>query len=126
MYEERLFELTCAGYNCAQAILQIVGFDVLGIEDDAFLQAMTGMGYGMYCQFTCGALTGGMAALSLHARDKEDAKELCKALGKWFCEAYGSNACADILGRGNAPSDICKTVVAGTIETCFSLLEDRL
>lgn len=126
MFEERLLELTCAGYNCAQIVLQVVGFDVLGIEDGAFMQAMTGMNYGMHCQFTCGALVGGIAALSLHAKDKYDASELCKALGEWFNDKYGGHTCADILGEGMAPNAMCKIVAEETVEKCFELLEGRI
>jgi C_GCAxxG_C_C family probable redox protein len=63
-----------SGYNCAQAILYAFGPD-LGLDGETALKVATGMGAGMARRGEiCGAVTGGILALSLkYGRgDKQD------------------------------------------------------
>jgi C_GCAxxG_C_C family probable redox protein len=58
-------ELFLAGYNCAQSVLYAYAAE-LGLEDEPALKLATGLGAGMArCGQVCGAVSGGIMALSL-------------------------------------------------------------
>ena len=126
MDEERLLELMSAGMNCAQVVLQMVALDVRGEENPELIRAIGAMGYGMGCQFTCGALAGGNAAMAFYAHDSADLMDLCKKLGTWFSERFGGEKCSDIIGEGMGAGPMCRMAVQEVIEKCFELIGDRI
>jgi len=126
MGEERILELMCTGMNCAQAVTQIVGLDPRGAENPELIKAIGSMAYGMYCQFTCGALVGGMAGLALYAMDNSDLASLCKQLGGWFSERFGGDRCSDLLGDRVTPGPMCHMAMQEVVEKCFELIGDRI
>lgn len=125
--KERIQELTQAGLCCSQIVLQIVGLEARGEENDELIRAMGALGYGAYCQLACGALTGGAAALALYAEDGLETKQMVGQLGNWFRETFKGGNCEDILGAGNPPDlPACMDIVARTIQKCFEIVEDKL
>ena len=126
MGEERILELMCMGMNCAQAVTQIVGLDPRGEENPGLIKAIGSMAYGMHCQFTCGALAGGMAALALYATDNADLSNLCRQLGEWFADRFGGDRCSDVLGEGVTPGPMCQMAMQEVVEKCFELIGDRI
>ena len=90
------------------------------------LKAMGALGYGLYSQLTCGALTGAACALALYGDSRDACKEELQELNQWFAERFGSCSCCDILGKGNPPTPHCQEIVLETVEKCFELLEEKL
>lgn len=125
--ESRVLELAQSGLCCSQIVLQIVGLEGRGEQNDELVRAMGGLGYGAYCQLACGALTGGAAALALYAEDERQVRELTGGLGRWFREEFRGGNCEDILGAGAPPNlPVCTDIVIKTIQKCFELVEERL
>ncbi len=125
--KERVQQLAQSGLVCSQIVLQIVGLEGRGEENDELVRAMGGLGYGAYCQLACGALTGGAAALALYAEDAEELKRMTGALGRWFREQFKGGNCEDMLGAGNPPDlPVCVDAVTRTIEKCFEIVEEKL
>ncbi len=120
---DRMLELK-SGKNasCSQILMSIVGLEPQGKDDPDLFRAMGALGYGLYSQHTCGALTGGVCALAMYAKDKEQVKAYSKTLCEWFEDEFGGVQCRDILGEGNPPSPKCNEVVQATIEKCFDML----
>ena len=93
--------------DCAQCVIATI-FEVLGIENDDVFLAATGLagGAGLTGDGHCGALSGGVMAISyLYGRKKEDFHKrlkvlraciLSKKLHDQFVEKYGTCRCADI------------------------------
>ena len=123
--EERILNLSNKGLCCSQILLQIIGLDMRGSEDTELIKAAGALCYGINNQFTCGALSGGACALSLHANDKRQTAEYCGALADWFARTYGSVNCSDILGVGNPPSIKCKEIIEDTIKKCLEIIEEK-
>ncbi len=94
---------------CPQCVLAAIQ-DVLGIVDDATFKASHGLagGGGLSTGGTCGALAGGMLALSAkHGRDRAhfgngrfmQSYKLGKQLHDRFVAEFGSPICADVQTR---------------------------
>jgi len=95
--------------GCPQCVLAAIQ-DVLGIVDDATFKASHGLaaGGGLSTGGTCGALAGGMLALSAkYGRDRAhfgkgrflQSYELSKQLYDRFAAEFGSPICADVQTR---------------------------
>ncbi len=92
--------------SCPQCVLAAVN-DVLGIGNDDIVQAAHALagGGGLQLGGTCGALAGGIVAIStVHGRERKDfGKKRClrsyvlaKKLYDRFVEIYGSPTCEDV------------------------------
>ncbi len=123
---ERVLDLSSQGLCCSQILMQIIGLEVRGKENAELIKAMEGLGYGMYGQFSCGALSGAACALSLHSKSKAETVALCNRLTDWFKETYGGTECSDILGKGCPPTSKCTEIIMQTTEKCFELTEGEL
>ena len=124
--EEEVMRLMREGYSCGQIVVKLVGLDPVEKENDDIIKAMDGMTYGLGCQYTCGSLIGGAAALAMYADTKEAKNNMINKLCSWFEHKYGGDTCADILGRGNPASGACPILVTETVEKCFEILEEML
>ena len=128
------------GGGCPQCTIAGV-FDALEIENDDVFKAGTGLadGVGLTGDGHCGALSGGVMAISyMFGRDKKDfgdmrklvkANLLSKKLHDRFVEKYGSARCADIqtslIGRFYNlydPSELAAAAKAGMMEKCSTLV----
>lgn len=123
---DRIIELAGSGLCCSQILMQMVGLDARGEENPEMVKAMGALGYGLYSQLTCGALTGAACALALYRDSRDECKEELQELNQWFAERFGSCSCCDILGKGNPPTPHCQEIVLETVEKCFELLEEKL
>ena len=91
--------------NCAQCVFSAVS-DVKGNGNDEIVKAIDGLagGVGRSTNGTCGALSGGVVAISLrygrqafsNPGQKEKSMKLAKKLHDRFIEEYGSVLCKDI------------------------------
>ena len=111
------------GLSCSQTVMSIVGLDARDEENEDLVTAMCGLSYGMFCQPTCGALTGAACALALHAPDKETLKGWCQELSAWFEGRYSSVVCRDLLGEGTMNPHFCLEVIRETTEKSMEILE---
>ncbi|NQU13579.1 MAG: C_GCAxxG_C_C family protein [Desulfobacteraceae bacterium] len=105
---ENAVQYLISGYNCAQTTL-LCCQELLEIRNDDVLKSATGFGGGMGNRGEiCGAVSGGVMALSQkfgrvelseeEARRKEYTYELVSAYLNKFKEFEGSLYCRDILG----------------------------
>jgi len=126
--------------GCPQTSLTGI-FEALGIENDDVFRAATGLadGVGLTGDGHCGALSGGVLAISyLFGRKKEDFGDmmaqlkaciLSKKLHDQFVEKYGTCRCADIqtklVGRFfdlYDPDEMEAAREAGMGEKCSTLI----
>jgi len=119
---ERANELTrkymLKNHNCAQCVIAGV-FETMGIEDKDVFRAACGLarGVGGTGEGTCGAITGGVIAMShLFGRKWDDFQDtakirksvfLSRQLMNKFQEKYGTSCCKDLqiksVGRSFDP-----------------------
>lgn len=94
-----------SGYNCAQSILWAFGPE-LGLDGETALKVATGLGAGMARRGeTCGAVTGGILALSLKygrgdQQDRsatEETSRRTEELMSAFEQRHGSCTCRVLL-----------------------------
>jgi len=126
--------------NCAQSVLAGV-CDALGINNDDVFRAATGFadGVGLSGDGHCGALSGGVMAISyIFGRQRPDfsrrgkqlkALMLSRQLQSNFKEKYGTCRCHDLqtkfFGRFFnllEPADMEAASKAGVLETCSNLV----
>ena len=112
------------GHSCSQVLMDVVGLDARGEESEDLVNAMCGLSYGMFCQHTCGALTGAACALALHAPDKETLGVWCRALSEWFEARFSSASCREILGEGQKDPARCLGIIRETAEKSMAILEE--
>lgn len=109
--EKLVMELMEKYHNCAQCTLVAIQ-EVSGLKDDALAKASTGFAGGIGgTQSACGALSGGVLALSLkYGRDVSyltgpaeaglksqfAAIEQAARLAKWFEREFGSTICSEL------------------------------
>lgn len=132
------YEMKSGG--CPQCTLAGI-FDALEIDNDDIFKAATGLadGIGLTGSGHCGALSGGVLAISyLFGRDKKDfgdimklveANLLSKKLLDRFMKNYGTCRCADLqtsfFGRFFNlldPNDLNAAMEAGMLERCSTLV----
>lgn len=131
----RVMQLVAQGFCCSQVIL-ILGLEVQGRENPELVRAVNGLCQGLGCRDeACGALSGGVCLLALHAgkgtpgEERHDRYELLLgSLVDWFRETvrarYGGTRCDDIVGAGNPAPDParCGPLVVQTYERAMALL----
>ena len=119
--EGHINDLRIKGYCCSQLVAIIAGLEPLGGENDGLLRSLRGLCIGMYNKKTCGALTGGACALSLHLQDSSLA-EACRELTEWFETRFESPDCKDLIGDASGPTMLCMDIVKETCEKCLEML----
>ncbi len=120
------------GFYCSQ-ILVLFGLENLGRENPDLVRTMHGLARGLGSGEVCGALTGGVALLSLYAGCGESGAQEDPRLGvmlqdfvAWFKETYGvpfgGIRCAEILGDDPRNQNRCGQMVLGVYEKVTALL----
>jgi hypothetical protein len=122
--EGHINDLKIKGYCCSQLVAIIAGLEPLDEENDLLLRSLRGLCIGMYNKKTCGALTGGACALSLHLQGSS-LEESCRELTGWFEERFGSTDCKDFIGAASGPAMICMDIVQETCEKCLEMLMEK-
>ncbi|RPJ05080.1 MAG: C_GCAxxG_C_C family protein [Spirochaetaceae bacterium] len=94
-----------SGYNCAQSVLFAFA-DKTGVDENTLLKIATGLGAGMgRKQEVCGAVTGGILALSmLYGRGESEGSNATEStyiktreFMEKFSEKHGSVLCSKLL-----------------------------
>ena len=141
---ETASEKFLSGYNCAQSVLWTFA-PRLNVDGDAALKIACGFGAGMGCrQEVCGAVTGGIMALSLkygrgEAQDRAATEETyakTHELMRRFEAAHGSCNCRQLLGGCELTTaagrtefktrDLLRQKCEPCVRTVCDILEDLL
>jgi C_GCAxxG_C_C family probable redox protein len=109
-------------YNCSQSVAMAFS-DVIGMNEEEILRAMSGFGYGMGGERTvCGAITGGAFVISSLTKDPEyrdDTYASVKKLLDIFKEQNGGTInCLDLIGPDPGPRefhDTCPSIIERVI-----------
>lgn len=128
---EQAVALFRQGYNCSQAIF--TAFRQAGkLDEETSLRLATVFGAGVACTGgTCGAVSGGLMAISMKYGRGDlasvDAKTKTYELGRQFMEEFarrnGSCVCAELLGMNiGVPQNLAKAREQKLCETkCLAL-----
>ena len=118
-------------YNCAETLLNASN-DYYGLEvDTKFLKAIVPFGGGFYSEKTCGALTGGIAALGLlFAEEKptnnEKLKEITKKWVEVFEKEFSSLDCKEIKPLHRDEIRGCAPVMTRSAELLEGVIKEYL
>ena len=134
MYEEvrrRAENYFKQDYNCAQAVA-LSNLEVLGGQTSGIMQLAAGFGHGMSAGCTCGALTGGVMAISMMLAGPETKgfdREITAAaadLHREFVKEFGT-ACCRGLRKKLSPykNKKCREITAKTAVMTLELLQGR-
>jgi len=134
MYEEvrkRAENYFKQDYNCAQAVA-LSNLELLGGQTSGVLQLVAGFGHGMSAGCTCGALVGGVMAISLMLAGPEtkgfDSKimEAAAQLHREFVNEFGT-ACCRGLRKKLSPykNKKCREITAKTAAITMELILNR-
>lgn len=105
LLSDSAIELFYQGFNCSQAVLGSF-CEKYGMKQEDAFAISTGLGGGIRCGETCGAVTGGVLVVGLkygnRNQDEDNSKSLCyqkttEFINK-FRERNGSIVCRDLLG----------------------------
>ena len=132
------YEAECG--DCAQGVVAGV-FEALGISNDDVFRAATGFadGIGLTGDGHCGALSGGVMAISyLFGRKRDEFHRrgkmmkgllLSRELQRQFKEKFGTCRCFDLQTKFYGrffnlldPAEMEAAVKAGVVETCSTLV----
>lgn len=102
----RLFQLSSAGYCCAQMMYKLALEDE-GTQNDDLVKAAQGLCRGVAdTQHTCGVVSGGIGVLGLYSAKgsdqesaKEDFKQMVDEYYTWFETEFNSTQCLDLIGK---------------------------
>lgn len=134
MYEEvrkRAENYFRQDYNCAQAVA-LSNLELLGGQTSGVLQLAAGFGHGMSAGCTCGAIVGGVMAISLMFAGSEtkgfdrEITEAAAQLHREFVNEFGT-ACCRGLRKKLSPykNKKCREITAKTAAITMELLLSR-
>jgi len=134
------------GYSCSQAVLSS-RCEKYGLNQKTALSLATGFGGGMArTGNTCGAVTGAIAIIGLHAGsdkagDKEAKENTYRIVQKFVAEfeqEFGSTNCTELTGchigtasgydkaqKSGIFEDVCPRFVDGAVEILDAVLTDE-
>ena len=118
-----VLELGSQGYSCAQIVLA-GGLRLMGRDNPDLIRAAGGLAQGVGCSGEiCGALSGGVCLIALHAAKGLDTEEalpegqvLMNALVEWFREELcggGGITCDAIMGSNDVSNRSMDAVRCG-------------
>ena len=84
------------GYNCAEAVMEVVRKHFAPDTPESMINAVSGFGGGSGSGCICGAVAAGTAALGMVLKDRKVATHLTRELHSWFREKYGVTCCKTI------------------------------
>ena len=131
-FELRIEELFLDGYHCSQIMLML-SLEMRGEENPELIRALGGLGVGMFCERTCGTLTGACCLIgSFGAKGAAGDvpalpyRQMCRSLVEWFEREFGSIECREIVGSDRASiMQKCPALLAATFSRCLEMLEDQ-
>lgn len=114
--------------NCAEAVIRAANDEYdLGINEQG-LKAFGGFGGGMQCGNVCGALSGGLGAISAKeiktcAHQTESLAPKCRAMMDGFKEKFGSAFCTKVKADHSSKTQRCWKVVEGAAEVLEEIMK---
>lgn len=84
------------GFNCAETMLLAANDEFNLNLDESHIRIMSGFGGGVCKEILCGAVTGGVAVLSIIFKDKDLLKKLVIEFQEQTENVFSSNDCSDI------------------------------
>jgi C_GCAxxG_C_C family probable redox protein len=129
--------------NCSQAIA-VAFADSVNFDEDAAMNAARGFGGGIGSHGkTCGAVTGAVMVLGIHAArlapDEKQAKakayELAQAFTKRFAELHGTIECRDLIGldlsteegqKLNSEKKVTRGLCPNFVQTAAEIVDEML
>lgn len=131
MYEEarkRAENYFSQDYNCAQAVA-LSNVELLGGQTNGIIQLAAGFGHGMSAGCTCGALAGGVMAISLLLAGSETRgfdKEIAEAaaqLHREFVNEFGQTCCRGLRKKLSLyKNSRCREITSKTAALTMELL----
>ena len=127
MLKERATEYYKKGYNCAETIIRAANAEYqLGLTEDA-MKLCGGFGGGMGCCKACGALCGGISAISAKlidtkAHETPELRADCTRLVAAFNRILGDTECKNLKAKYYSGSGCLETVLLGC-EALESVME---
>lgn len=140
---EKAVEHFREGYNCAQSVL-LTMFEHWGCKNDLVPKVATGFGGGIgRCGSVCGALTGGVLALSIRygtngasVEERIRAYEVVQEFYRRFEKQNGSVLCRELIGydlsdpkqldeahKANVSEEKCDAFVRKAVETLVEITQ---
>lgn len=89
-------DLMLSGLCCTQAIVELA-LDETDRADPPMVAAAASLCAGMGVGGACGALTGGLLALSILRGDEPVREATVRRYVEWFKEEFGSTECRDLV-----------------------------
>ena len=120
------------GFNCAQSVLSCVK-EYTGLDEKTSLAVAGGFGGGCRCGEICGAVTGGIMALSLHCpyvdghdlERKEEVAALSRYLTGAFRDELGAMRCDEIKGDKSRCPDYIRFMAELTEKTLIERINQK-
>lgn len=129
--DDRIMEHLLNGLHCSQVMMQL-SLELRQREEEFTIRALGALGGGMFCQRTCGTLTGAVAMLSsYYSREAGQPepigyKEPSKQLVQWFEQEYGSLECRElVVFEKEQIMQKCPGMMACTFAKCMEILEEN-
>lgn len=127
---EQVAALKRQGYNCAQVVAACL-LQNRGLETDALMPALKGLGGGLGCGEACGCVLGGAIGMGSLVPEGDGAnpkaKALSAALVARFENTFGCLNCRDLKSgkaAGGKPVP-CPALMEATVEMCEDILAAR-
>ena len=127
--EETSAAFHAKGCNCCQSVLCTLG-EYTGLDECTAIRIGYGFGGGLLTGNVCGAVSGGMMAISYvctdgetPAEEKPGAVALCETLQAHFQERFGTLLCADILREHD--HDLCETCIAFAARAAGEIIREN-
>jgi len=134
MYEEvrkRAENYFSQDYNCAQAVA-LSSVELLGGQTSGIRQLAAGFGHGMSAGCTCGALAGGVMAISLLLAGPEtkgfdrEIAEAAAQLHRKFVNEFGQTCCRGLRKKLSPyKNSRCREITSKTAALTMELLLTR-
>lgn len=106
--------------NCTQAVM-LAFAEEMGVSEEKLKSMGTFFAVGMGEKYTCGAVTGGLAAMGAMEYSGKD----FKAFMNDFKEKYESHQCEDLLKARAAGGATCDDLIEAVVEYLQNLQEQR-
>lgn len=109
---EAVEDLMLSGLCCTQVLVEMA-LDETGRSDPLMVAAVAPLCAGMAVGGACGALSGGLLALSILRHQEPVDETAARRYVEWFAEEFGSTECRDLVAEDPvARAERCPTITA--------------
>jgi len=121
--KEQAVQLHKHGFNCAQSIVSVFA-PVMGADPNEAFKMAEGLGLGMGCMETCGALTAMAMVTGMKISDgdmenpktKKECYAMMQKMMAEFKEANGSIVCGELKSPDNPQRRSCSDIIRSAVE----------